>query len=354
VQCLMDQAEGVLASTGCGCPADHEVKVASVNTKLYCDPCGVGDSRPVDQILVKAASACTAVAGKCSGNKVSATNLATLTASTYGFNCGDGYTVKSSAVAFSGADAAAQKAVCCTVSQCGYLASEGTTKVATCGCGTNEEIKQLSTNTAKLYCAACPSGTTRSASTTAVSVAAACTASTTIPATATTTSNSTTIPATATTTIAAGMVLVELTSKVTFSKALNSKNQTSIKDAFCKAVGTISDNVPVCSIKPSSRRRLLEDSVSYDLSATFAVSNTTLTAFSAKATARQETAKAEFLKDAAVLAANEGKAPTYVSSTVEVGGVKVTTAPTDDKKKDDWSGSSTLAVSFGVMCSMLL
>jgi len=339
------------------------VKVADDTTKLYCSPCGAGDSRPVDQILVTAASTCTAVAGKCSGNKVTATNLATLTASTYGFDCGAGYTVKSSAVAFSGADAAAQKAVCCTVSPCGNLASTGTLKTATCGCGTNEEIKELSSDTTKLYCATCPSGKARSASTTAVSVAVACIASsaptaapTTAPTTAPTSNSTTTTASSATSTIAAGTIIVEVTSKVTFIKALNEDNRTSITAAFCKAVGTIDDNVPVCSMKLSSnsRRRLLEESVSYDLSAKFVVSNTTATAFSAKATAKQETAKAEFLKDANVLAANGGNAPTYVSNTVEVDGVKVTTAAPTDDKKDDWSGSSTLAVSFGVMCSMFL
>jgi len=339
--------------------------VADDTTKLYCSPCGTGDSRPVDQILVTAASSCTAVAGKCSGNKVTATTLAKLTGSTYGFDCGAGHTAKSSAVAFSGADAAAQKAVCCTVTPCGNLASGGTLKTGTCGCGTDEEVKELGTD--KLYCATCPSGKARSASTTAVAIAVACIASsapTAAPTTAPTastsnsTSNSTTtIPASATATVAAGKILVEVTSTVTFFEALNDKNQSIIIAAYCKAVGTIDDIVPGCTmgLSSKSKRRLLEKSVSYDLSAKFVVSNTTVAAFSAKAAAKQETAKAEFLKDADVLTANDGNAPTYVSNTVEVDGVKVTTAaPTDDKKKDDWSGSSTLAVSFGVMCSMFL
>jgi len=337
--------------------------VADDTTKLYCSPCGTGDSRPVDQVLVTAASSCTAVAGKCSGNKVTATTLAKLTGSTYGFDCGAGHTAKSSAVTFSGADAAAQKAVCCTVTPCGNLASGGTLKTATCGCGTDEEVKELGTD--KLNCAACPSGKARSASTTPVAIGVACIASsapTAAPTTAPTassnsTSNSTTTTAaSATATIAAGKIVVEFSSKVTFIKALNEKNITSITAAFCKAVGTIDDNVPVCSMElsSSSKRRLLEESVSYDLSAKFVVSNTTATAFSAKAKAQQETAKADFLKDADVLAANGGNAPTYVSNTVEVDGVKVTTAAPTDDKKDDWSGSSTLAVSFGVMCSMFL
>jgi hypothetical protein len=60
------------------------------------------------------AAGVTEVSGKCSGNLQTATNLATQVGGLFQYDCGTGYTVKASTVAFSGGDAAAMKTACCT------------------------------------------------------------------------------------------------------------------------------------------------------------------------------------------------------------------------------------------------
>jgi len=357
LQCGTSSAGVVLKTAGCGCPADHEVKVTSGGTKLYCLACGTGYSRAVDEVLVTDAAACTAVAGKCSGNKASAANLAKLTSDTYGFDCGAGFTVKTKASAFSGTDAAAQKVACCTVTQCGPY--PGILKTETCGCDTNEEVKD---NTLKLYCAACSTSLVRSASTTAGNIAVPCVASSaptagpSVAPTSNSTSNSTTTvsAAASTVTVPAGKVKLEVRSTVSFFEVLSATNETLVKGSYCDAVGIIDGHTPTCSIKKSStRRRLLAELVPYDLAATFVVNKTSMSDFTEKATARQESAKEEFLKDSVVITANGGEAPTYVSNKVAIDGKEVTAAPTDDNEID-FSGSSALTVSFGVICYMLL